>query len=104
MIGNYAGHYLDGKLYAKDRETFIDDFKYAIITAKTRQRESALQGVSANQEFITIEVVCGESIFLRQMYVELKGKKYMIEEIDSEAPINEYNPNSLYFVKFRVKR
>ncbi|MFA6377369.1 MAG: hypothetical protein WCW63_01955 [Acholeplasmataceae bacterium] len=104
MIGNYSGHYLQGRLFAKDRETLIDDFKYAIIMAKTRQRDTALQGVSANQEFLTIEVVCEEGIFTRQMYVELKEKKYMIEEIENETPVNEYNPDTLYFVKFRVKK
>jgi len=103
MIGNYAGHYLNGKLYGKDRETFVTDFKYAIVVAKSRQRETAMQGFSSNQEFQTIEVVSASGIFLRQMYVEIRGEKYMIEEIENELPINEYNPETLYFVKIKVK-
>lgn len=103
MIGNYAGHYLNGKLYAKDQETFVDDFKYAIIVAQSRQRATAMQGFSANQEFQTIEVVTASGVFLRQMYVELRGEKYMIEEIENETPVNEYNPDTLYFVRIKVK-
>ena len=101
---NFSGHYLNGKLYEKDKETFICNFRYALIKSKNRYRDTYLQGVSSNQVNLTIEIVTYGGVFQREMYVKLQnGVKYMIESIVSENPLNALNPKTKYFIQMELK-
>jgi len=101
---NYSGHYLPGELFQKDKTTAVMKFKYAVIRSKSRNRDAYLQGVSSNQTAFQIEVVAKAGVFQREMYVDLSGRRYMIESIVSEDPINALNPKSLYYVHLELKR
>ena len=101
---NFSGHYLNGELYGKDKETFICKFCYALIKSKNRYRDTYLQGVSSNQVSLTIEIVANSGVFQREMYVKLQnGVKYAIESVISENPLNALNPKTKYFVQLELK-
>lgn len=99
----FSGHYLDGKLYAKDGETFICDFKYALVQSKSIRRITDVQGVGSNVAVFQIEVVAFAGVFKREYYTEVRGTKYMIENVLNEIPINALNQNSAYFVLLELK-
>lgn len=101
---NFSGHYLNGELYGKDKETFICKFRYALIKSKNRYRDTYLQGVSSNQVNLTIEVVASSGIFHREMYVKLHNNvQYAIENIISENPLNALNPKTKYYIQMELK-
>jgi hypothetical protein len=101
---NHSGHYRAGKLYDKDKQTLISNFKYAIIGKKLKDRATDIQGVGALQSTVTIEIISRPRLFQREMYVQLDdGELYMIEST-YEFPLNDWNSKSKYFVQAEVKR